>query len=169
MTAKAYQIGETDITWLNTGGSELLTLTSLAAGAGRQGALHDFGAMTTARAQDFIWRFFMQFATAPVVGEVIELYWKSSDGTHPDNDDGTGDIAVSAIDKLKNLTLLGAMQVDEASATPEFVASSPDHVIQLPNRHGCPVIWNASADAFSGTAAEHGFILTPVPLQAQAT
>jgi len=169
MTAKVYQIGETDVTWLNTGGSELLTLTSLGAGAGRQGALHDFGAMTTARAQDFLWRFFMQFATAPVVGEIIEVYWKSSDGTHPDNDDGTGDIAVSAIDKLRNLTFLGALTVDEASATPEFAIGNGNGSIQLPHRHGSPVIWNASADAFSSTAAEHGFILTPVPLQAQAT
>jgi hypothetical protein len=169
MTSTIYQIGETDITWLDTGGSELLTLTSLGAGAGRQGARHDFGVLTTARPQDFIWRFFMQFAAAPVVGEVIEIYWKSDDGTHADNDDGTGDIALSDADKLRNLTFLDALVVDENNATPEFSKGSADHVIQLPNRHGMPVIFNNTVTAFSGTAAEHGFILTPLPLQAQDT
>jgi len=168
MTAKAYQIGEADVTWLDTGGSELLTLTSLGAGAGRQGALHDFGVMTTARSQDFIWRFFMQFATIPVVDEIIEIYWKSSDGTHPDNDDGTGDIPLSNIDKLKNLLYLGSLTVDEASLTPEFAIGSGT-VVQLPHRFGAPVIFNATQDAFSSTASEHGFLLTPVPLQAQDT
>ena len=39
MTSKAYQVAETALQWLNTGGDELLTLTSVAASAGRQGAL----------------------------------------------------------------------------------------------------------------------------------
>ncbi len=171
MTAKAYQIGESDITWLDTGGSELLTLTSLGAGAGRQGARHDFGDITTARAHLFDWIFFMQFATAPVVDEIIRIYWKGfhQAGTHAMNDDGTGDIAVSAEDKLKNLIYLGALIVDEASATPEFTAFNQGDPIWLPHRYGGPVIWNATADAFSSTAAEHGFILTPVIPQAQAT
>lgn len=166
MANKIYQIGESDITWLASGGSALLTLTSLAAAAGRQGALHDFGVITTARAQEYLWRFFMQFATAPVVDEVINIYWKSSDGTHPDNDDGTGDAAVSSINKLKNLRPIGRLIVDEASATPEFVASS-SVPIRIGPRHGAPVIWNTTADAFSATAAEHGFLLTPLPLEAQ--
>ena len=39
MTSKAYILPETALQWLNTGGDELLTLTSVAAAAGRQGAL----------------------------------------------------------------------------------------------------------------------------------
>ncbi len=171
MTAKVYQIGESDITWLNTGGSELLTLTSLGAGAGRQGARHDFGVITTARAHLFDWWFFMQFGTAPVVDEVIDIYWKGfhQGGSHAMNDDGTGDIAVSAEDKLKNLIWLGALIVDEASLTPEFSTGNHGDPIWIPHRYGMPVIWNSTADAFSATAAEHGFILTPIIPQAQAT
>lgn len=164
MANKIYQTPESDITWKASGGSELLTCTSLAASAGRQGALHDFGA--TARSREYVWRFYMKFATTPVVGEIIRIYWKSSDGTYPDNDDGTGDIAVSAENKLKNLRLLGRLIVDEASTTPQFVASGP-LPIELGHRHGGPVIWNDTADAFSSTAADHGFILTPVPLELQ--
>ena len=171
MTAKVYQIGESDITWLNTGGSELLTLTSLGAAAGRQGARHDFGAITIARAHMFDWWFFMQFATAPVVNEVIDIYWKGfhQGGSHAMNDDGTGDIAVSAEDKLRNLIYLGSLIVDEASVTPEFSTGNHGDPIWIPHRYGMPVIWNNTADAFSSTAAEHGFILTPIIPQAQAT
>jgi len=172
MTAKAYQIGETDITWLASAGSAVLTLTSLGAGAGRQGARYDFGAIDTARAHMFDWVFFMQFATAPDVGEKVDIYWKGyhQAGTHAMNDDGDGDAVLSAEDKLLNLTYLGTLTADEASATPEFTAFNRGDPIWIPHRYGMPVIWNGTAaDAFSSTAAEHGFILTPVVPQAQAT
>lgn len=162
MVSKVYQHDETAITWLASGGSKALTLTSLGAGAGRNGALNDFG--TTARAREYAWRAFVQFATTPVIGERIDIYWKTSDGTHPDNDDGTGDVALSAEDKLRNLILLGSIIVDEASTTPEFVASG---FMEVPQRHGAPVFWNATADALSSTAADHGFTLTPIPLESQ--
>lgn len=166
MTSKAYQLDETAITWLDTGGTNLFTGTSLGIGAGRQGAQHDFG--TSARVFEFYWRAYMKFATTPVIGEVIQLYWKTSDGTHIDNDDGTGDIAVSAEDKLKNLKLIGSIEVDEASITPEF-SNSGILTFESRARYGQPVFWNSTADAFSSTAADHGFILTPIPLQAQDT
>lgn len=164
MTSKAYQLPETALQWLSSTGDAVITLTSLAAGAGRQGALRDFGA--TAHARDYAWRAWVLFATAPVVGETIDIYWKSSDGTHPDNDDGTGDAAVSAEDKLKNLTYIGSIVVDEASATPEFAGSGN---VEIMHRHGSPVFWNASADALSATALDHGFKLTPMPIQGQDT
>ena len=163
-TSKAYLLPETAIDWLSTGGDELLTLTSIAAGAGRQGALHDFG--TSARSPEFAWRAWVKFATTPVVGERVKIYWKSSDGTRPDNDDGTGDIALSSEDKLKNLMFLGSITVDEASTSVLFVDSGD---IYLPHRHGCPVFFNDTADALSSTATDHGFSLTPVPIQGQAT
>ncbi len=171
MTAKVFQIGAADITWLDSGGDEVLTLTSLGAGAGRQGARHDFGVITTAREHLFDWWFFMKFATVPVVDEVVDIYWKSyhQAGVHALNDDGDGDDAVSAKDKLKNLIFLGSLIVDEASLKPECATATKGDPIWLPHRFGMPVIWNDTADAFSATAAEHGFILTPVVPQAQAT
>jgi len=152
----------TPITWKNTGGTELLTLTSVATVAGRQGALHDFG--VAARSLEHAWRAWVKFATTPVVGDVIEIYWKTSDGTSPDNDDGTGDIAVSSIDKLKNLQLLGFIVVDEASTAPVFTASG---FFNIYHRHGSPVFWNATADSLSSTATDHGFSATPVPMEVQ--
>ena len=163
-TSTAYILPEAAIEWKSSGGNELLTLTSVAAGAGRQGALHDFGA--AAFSPDYVWRAWVKMATAPVVGERIQVYWKTSDGTNPDNDDGTGDIALSAEDKLKNLMYIGGITIDEASTAPVFVASG---TLEHKHRHGCPVFFNNTADALSATATDHGFSLTPVPIQGQAT
>jgi len=149
----------TQITWLSTGGSKVITLnnTTLASGAGRQGAEHDFTAGSIE--QEYEWRAVLQFNTAPVVGELVYIYWKSSDGNHYDNDDGTADAAVSAVDKVRNLTQLGAIEVDEAAAATDMVASGR---MLLPARYGMPVFWNATADAAHATAANNEFRMTPI-------
>jgi len=165
LTSKAYFLGETAIEFKSSGGTGF-TCTSLASAAGRQSAQYDFGAQTTARAFKYNWRGFVKFATAPVVGETIDIYAKTSDGTHIDNDDGTTDAAVSAEDKLKNLHYLGSITVDEASTTPEFSASG---TVRLTSRYFQVVFWNAAADALSATATDHGFILEPFSIQGQAT
>lgn len=164
MTSKAYQLDETAIDFAASGGDVVLTLTSLAAGAGRQSAEHDLG--TSARAFAYEWRAYCQFATTPVVGETIDIYLKTSDGTHDDNDDGATDAALSAEDKLRNLRYLGSIIVDEASATPEFSASG---TIQINSRYIQIVFWNNTADALSSTASEHGLSLKPFSVQGQDT
>lgn len=162
MVTKVYVHEESAITWRNSGGTAVLTLTSVASGAGRQGALRDLG--TAARARVYEWRAFVKFATTPVVGEVVKIYLKTSDGTNPDNDDGDTDAAVSAEDKLRNLHYIGSIVVDEASATPTFVGSK---TVEINARYVAPVFWNATADALSATAADHGFNLKPVPDEIQ--
>jgi len=163
MPAKIYQNTETAVTWRGSGGSELITLASLGAGVGRQGALHDFGA--GARAREGMWRAFIRWNTAPSLGEIVRIYWKTSDGMNPDNDDGTGDISVSNENKLKNLQLIGVIIADEALANIPSVAHG---IIDMPHRHGGPVFWNASAtDILHSTAANHGFDITPIPWESQ--
>ena len=162
MPSKAYLIPETAITFKSTGGTVAFTPTSLAAGAGRQSAQHDFG--VAARAYVFNWRGYFQSATAPVVGETVNIYAKTSDGTHIDNDDGTGDIALSAENKLKNLTFIGSITVDETTQDQEFSSSG---IVTLPSRYFNVVFFNDTVDAFTSTAIEHGFILEPVVTEMQ--
>lgn len=164
MTSKAYLLTETAIEFKSSGGDVVFTPTSLASLAGRQSAQLDRGA--SARAATFIWRAYCKFGTTPVVGEDLRIYIKTSDGTHLDNDDGTGDIAVSSKDKLNNLTYIGSVVVDEASATPEFSKSGD---IFISARYIHVVWWNATADALSSTAADHGFNLEPYSIQGQDT
>lgn len=159
MANKILNVRETDITWRDTGGTELLTMTSVASGDGRQGARHDF--TTGSIAREYEWSAYVQFATTPVPGELIYVYWKWGNGSQAGNDHGTGDIDVLAadIDKLRNLELLGAIEVDEGTADIEMTANG---IITLKSRYGHPTLWNATADALTSTAAEHGFTLTPI-------
>jgi hypothetical protein len=167
-TSKIYQKSETPITWGDSGQTYAMTLQNLATVTGRQGAVHDFGDdSVVARAREFMWRFWCEFdsTTPPVVGEVVEIYWKSGDGTRYDNDDGTGDIALSSTDKLRNLLLLGVLVVDQAAA--DIVMSVSGGPIELPHRYGMPVIYNATADNLDNTSNASGFALTPIPMESQ--
>lgn len=162
MANLVYVNEEAAITWLASGGSQAFTPTSLAAGAGRQGELHDFG--VAARPRRYAWRAWLKPGGTRVVGEIIRIYLKTSDGTHPDNDDGTGDIAVSAQDKLRNLGgPIGFIQIDENAAV-EMAASG---TIELDQRYAGPVFWNGTANALSATAGDFGFSMTPVPDEIQ--
>lgn len=166
-TSKIYVLPETAI-WFTpataTNNDYDLGVHSLGAGAGRQSARHDFG--VSARARRFTWRAFCQFATTPVLDETVDIYYKGSDGAHPDNDDGTGDAAVSSINKLKNLPYLGSILVDEAAANIEMVQSGE---IELSHRYVQFVFWNATADGLTSDVNENGLLLIPVPDQGQAT
>lgn len=162
MANLVYQNDGTAISWTDTTGTYAMTLNNLAASAGRQGAIHDFG--TAARSFLFAWRAWFQAATTPVVAEVARVYIKTSDGTSPDNDDGTGDIALSSTDKLRNLWHIGNVVVDEAATGVTFVKSG---LVWLPQRYVMPVIYNATADNFVATNNINGFSLTPVPHEIQ--
>lgn len=162
MANLVYQNEGTIISWKDSGGTLVITSQNLAAGAGRQGAQHDFG--TAARSPRFAWRLGVEFETQPVVDEAIRIYAKTSDGTDPDNDDGTGDAAVSAENKLTNLTQIGSLIVDEAVVDIQMAASG---LVILPHRYFQPVIWNATADNLQDTANINVFTLAPVPFEVQ--
>lgn len=162
MANKIYSVQETAIEWTDTTGDFAMTLNNLAAGAGRQGAVKSLG--TTAKAGTYEWRAYIEFATAPVVDEVLRIFLKTSDGTYPDNDDGTGDIAVSSEDKLRNLIFLGAVVVDEAATGVKMVANG---IIDIYAKDVMPIFWNDTADNLVATNDLSGFILTPVPSEIQ--
>lgn len=147
--------------------TKIFELDGLASDAGRQSAIHDLG--EGAISQIYEWRAFVQFATTPVLGETVDFYIKTAgsslaNDTHPDNDDGTGEIAVSAEDKLRNLHYIGSIIVDEAAINVEMVASG---TIVLTARAFMVVAWNSSADALTTDVDENGFFLSPVPNEIQ--
>jgi len=166
-TSKAYLAApETAITFDAAGTDVVHTLTSLASSTGRQSAQHDF--TDSARAYMYRWRAKCQYVATPVVGETLDWYYKSglTASTILDNDDGTGDIAVSAEDKLKNLHYIGSIVIDEAAADTEFVASG---TIVIYERFIHIVAFNQAAAALTATSTEHSFTLTPLSIQGQAT
>lgn len=157
---------EAVITWRDSGGTHALTFKGLLTNTGRQGATHDFG--VDARSRLFRWSFFCQFdtGTPPVLGDVIEVYLKTGDGTNFDNDDGEGDIPVSSIDKLRNLLFLKPLVVDQAAVDVHMQISG---LVRINAKEVIPVIWNATADTLDDDAAptNSGFDLVPVPDEIQ--
>ncbi len=165
--SNVYKVDETSTIWGSEVGDDLaLTSESVADGAGRQGAQLDLGAGGTARSPQFFGRLYGQAVATPTLKELLELHMKGGDGTHYDNDDGTGDIAVSAEDKLANLNYLPQCSpaVDQAAANIEF---SRGGVFFHYERYMLPAMFNNMGSATTADAAETKFVVTPMPMQAQ--
>ena len=167
MANLVYQNAGTALTWADSGGDYALTFKGMATVTGRQGATHDFG--VAAVAARFAWQCMVHFdtATTPVVDEMVHIYLKTSpDGTNWDNDDGEGDIAVSNVNKLKNLHYLGSIIVDEAAVD---VPMQKGGVIWIAAKEIAPVVWNATADTLDDDVSPTNskFILTPYPMEIQ--
>lgn len=162
MPNKVYINPETPIVWTDTGGDYTLDLGGLAADAVRVGGQGDLGAAP--RASWYEWRFVLDgFDTAPVVGETVDIYLATSDGTNHDGDIGTSDSAgTTAI--LPNLIFLGSAVVQTVTAANEVIVSG---IVQIFARYVSPVIHNNTADALLSTADAHKFILTPIPEEVQ--
>lgn len=157
-----YHVRETPIVFKSTGGDAVFTLTSLGTGAGRQSARFDRG--TTAKPDRYIWRARTKAAVAPVVGNVVNLYLGTSDGTDADGELATGDAALPALDRRRNLQWIGSIVCDEASNTRFFTRSG---LIEICERWIQPVWVNDLGQALSSTAADHYFTLTPAPPELQ--
>lgn len=154
----------TIIIWSDSGGTHAFTTNNLGSGAGRQGVEHDFG--VAAVPTRFAWFAQVQWNTNSVLREVIRVYLKTApDGAHYDNDDGDGtDIAVSAEDKLSNLTFLDAIKSDQAALD---IKTQISGVITIGAEKVAPVFWNASADALRNEDNLSIFYLIPIPLEVQ--
>lgn len=157
----------TIITWADSGATHAITLKGLTTLTGRQGAEHDFG--VAAIDTRFMWLAQVQFdtATPPVVGQTVDIYLKTApDGANYDNDDGDGtDVAVSNINKLKNLHYLGSIVVDEAAADVKMQTSGGP--IMIGAEKVAPVFWNATVDTLDDDASttDLKFSLIPVTLE----
>lgn len=138
---------------------------NISTAAGRQSDQHDLGVLTTARPLRYLVEFWAQFQATPTVGNICRLYALSAETAsaataHAQNDDGLSDAAVSAENKLRNLTYIGSIVVDEAAANIEMVM--PPTIIELPRRYVQLVLWNAAGSAITNDAAETKARLTPL-------
>ena len=156
-------------TWTNTGGDELLDLGGLAADNLRMGSYHDLGAAP--RSEWYRYEMYIdKFATAPVIGEGVELWWSGSDDT--DSFDGqpvgtpTNTVEGSILeDHLTNLILADIATVGTTTAADAKLKVSG--IIRLIMRYVSPVVHNATADALNDTVDLHTVTLTAIAPQIQ--
>ena len=160
----------TPITWGDSGASYTMTLQNLATVAARVGARADLGAWP--RSQVWRWYLEIEWASAPTIDQVVELYfggWDNDTGPAsphaqlPATD--TGYAAASAgLSKRKNLPLAGVVVAETAAVGP-FSASG---LISLPYRYASPFIYNGGGTALKNTANSAVLRITPVYPQVQA-
>ena len=161
MVDKVYVARETPTVWSDTAGDLVMTLNNLAAAAVRVGARKDLGADSIS--EWYSWRMTIQFESAPVVNESVDVYLSTSDGSEEDGQVGTAD-AASDINHLLNCHQIGSVMVTSTDASHDMTASG---VCRIPTRYVSPVIHNNTADNLKATNDTSEFTLTPIPPEIQ--
>lgn len=152
----------TVVTYKTSGGTAVLTLTSLAAAAGRASASADLGAT---RAGRYRVRVKTKYASAPTAGGPLRVYLSTSaDNTTFDGGAAmpAGDGAMSDTDVLAQLEFVGSMPVDNVTTAQEW-----SREIECGARYVRVVVLNGASTALSGTAGDHEVSLEPLITEAQ--
>lgn len=155
MPNEILQKQDTDITWLSAAGTEVLTLTSLADGAGRMGEEHDFGSVFPIRVRLSLE---VDFNAAPTAGLTMEVFWSSShDGTIYDGECTGADAAYNSENDAKRLYFVGVLVASNDTDT-----QRTSWVFFLPARYGLPVVFNQSGQVLTAVGADQKVIVTPL-------
>ena len=156
----------TPLTWDSTPTTYAITLTSLAAGAARQGAKGDLGAT---RAVRWSVRVQLDFEVAPVNGAPVEIWWSSSSSATAATDNTgaasgsdaayTGSAGGALAATKLQLQLIGVMP---ATADADDVLQIAEFPFYPLSRYGMPIVVNGTGQAFHDTAANFKIVLTPM-------
>lgn len=144
------------VTFEPSGGTEPFILTSLGAGAGRISDRYDLGAFPNGAHLSAQLR--TEFETAPVLGEVVRIHlvewFTHRDATvYGPGDLGASDAAIATESLLDGIPMVGRIIVNRTTTTNDYV-SPMIHVFTLAEQISW-LVWNATADALSSTAADH--------------
>lgn len=173
MAGENYQKHGTPVVWADIGGDEQLDLGGLAADGILGGSLFDRGDLSATPAPDeYEWQMVIGgFATAPVVGETVDLYFAQGDtptqfdGQIASNPTDAIDTPVGpTADMLKNMMYAGSAIVHSATASDGLIVRG---VVRFSSRYFVPVLHNNTADGLLGTAGVHSITLTPIFYQVQ--
>jgi hypothetical protein len=152
----------TIVTFKTSGGTAVLTLTSLNASAGRASASADLGAT---RAGRYRVRVKTRFGAAPTAGTPVRVYLATSaDNTTFDGgaDMPAGDGAMSDAEILSQLEFVGSMPVNNVTTAQEW-----SREIEIGTRYARVVVFNGTNQALSSTAGDHEVSLEPIITEAQ--
>lgn len=157
--------------------TQQIDLTSLAAGAARQGVKADIASIaTTLNANRFLFYMAIEFVTATtlVAQEAVNLYWAGSPsatagnanpgGTNGTDAAYTGTAGSSLDDSLLQLQFIGSLSITDDV---EDVIQVASFVATLPHRYGMPVVVNKSAAGVMMDDAVQ-MLIAVVPLEDEA-
>jgi len=145
----------TAVTWTSSGGTYALTLTSLAASAGRIGPVHDLGDPFPRRVAVSLR---MKFATSPTAfGSVGVWLMTSPNNSNFDGGQSAGDAALSDLAIISQMFPVGTLVADDSTNTQQAT-----WIVRVPARYIVPVVYNYADQAFGSTGTDH--VLTVVPM-----
>lgn len=157
---------DTEITVKSSGGTAVITMTSVANSAARQSDKIDFGA---SRARRYLLIAEMELAATPVAGSPVEFYigWSNSATAGTDNPggmsgaDGAYTGYSSNLDaSIKQLAYLGDL-VCTAQAT-ATVQRGIVGIVEIPTRYACLAVYNKSGAAVHSSATNIAFRFIPI-------
>ncbi len=156
----------TDLVWTSSGADHVITLTSLADAAYRQGAKGDFGA-TRGRQYAVTLQIDSDGTGADANGTaVLYMSWSNSVTAGTANDGGASgaDAAYTgyssnAADSAKQLMRIGTLPMHEVADSIQRMLIG---IITVPKRYGSPVVLNSSGQAFGNTATDHRIEFHPI-------
>ena len=139
-----------------------MTLSALASGAGRCSARYQ---KTGGNVKSNRWemRPHIQLTGTNVVGETVEFYVATSDGTSAQGTVATTDAAL-ATDKRKNLTFAGVLVVDQTTTNTTMITSFP---VVIEEAYFSVCVWNGSTLPLKTDTAIHGIVMTPMDVEVQ--
>lgn len=161
MANKVYTAIETAITFQDSGGSAVITLNNLAAATGRVSARYDRGAGSIATR--YMLRAVFDKGVAGVVGQIINTYIFTSDGTNPDGTVGTADAALTANQALNAFFTLPVV-VNTTSTSVKITQSA---IVEIPTRYFSVGVMNSTTGLLRAAANVCTISLTPIPDEIQ--
>lgn len=162
MAAEIKGLIGTKVVFKASGGDVTFTPQNVANGAGRISAQWDRG--SGAQPMLYRWRAKTKAAAALAVGNLLEIYFATSDGTAVDANQSTADAAFPAADKRRNLQRVGVVEADSTTSGELQIGSG---LVLIDVRYVSVVWWNALGQALTNVAGDHEFSLTPITDQIQ--
>jgi hypothetical protein len=163
MANKVYRAVETAIRFKDTDATYTLPISGIAATTG--GCISDRadrGAGSLPRY--YRWKSVIQFETAPVVGERVELYLCQSDGTNEDGNVGAVASQSFTAAQAANLEMIGIVTVETVNASEDFIASGPCYIDE---RYFSVGVLNKTADQLKIANDVSWVEFTPMPDEIQ--
>lgn len=139
-----------------------LTLANLVTGSGQISDRYDLGA--AARSEWYEWRATFQFDTAPVIGESVDIYISTSDGTNEDGQEGISNATIGDIESLKNMSHIGSVIVTSVDVDHDMTAAG---ICRIVSRYFSVVVHNNTADNLKNNTGVNMIMITSIPPEVQ--
>ncbi len=149
------------MTFQDSSGSAVLTLNNLAAATGRVSARYDKGSGSKSRW--YMMRCKFEKGVAGVVGQVINVFIFTSDGTNADGTVGVSDAALTTSQALNALSLSQVV----VSTTSTNTAITQSFIVEIPERYFSIGVINSTTGLLRASANTSTISLTPIPDEIQ--